>query len=250
MLVLLPPSETKTDGGDGAPLELDALSFPELNPIRERLVSAVVDLAANVPACLAALGLSERQASEVTRNATLRSSPTMPAISRYTGVLYDGIDLAGFTKVERRRAGRRLAVASALFGVLRADDPIPAYRLSGGTVLPDIGGLRPVWQAALSKTLSTVDDLTLDLRSGAYANLAPIPHAVVVSVVTEDGQTISHVNKLYKGQLAAALAKAPREPTSVRGVIKIAAAEGIRLRPSSPKRLELIVPGPQPGHTG
>ncbi|MDT7642462.1 MAG: hypothetical protein QOC83_6750, partial [Pseudonocardiales bacterium] len=31
MLILLPPSETKSDGGDGPPLELDQLSFAELN---------------------------------------------------------------------------------------------------------------------------------------------------------------------------------------------------------------------------
>jgi uncharacterized protein len=254
MLVLLPPSETKADGGKGAPLDLDALSFPELNPIRDRLVSAVVDLAGDVPGSLAALDLSERQVAEVARNAELRRAPTMPAISRYTGVLYDALDLASFTRAERRRAGRRLAVASALFGVLRADDPIPAYRLSGGTVLPGIGGLRAMWHNELSKTLSTVDNLILDLRSGPYANLARIPHAVVVNVVSEDETgrrlTISHFNKFHKGQLAAALAKAPREPSSVRGVIRIAAAAGIQLEVTAPNRLELVVPAPLPERTG
>lgn len=247
MLVLLPPSETKADGGAGAPLDLEALAFPELNPVRERLVSALVGLAGDVPASLAALGLSERQVDEVARNATLRGAPTMPAISRYTGVLYDALDLGSFSRAERRRAGARLAVASALFGAVRADDPIPAYRLSGNSVLPGVGGLRPVWHAALSKTLSTVDDLVLDLRSGPYANLASVPHAVVVRVVSEDATgrrlSISHFNKAHKGYLAAALAKAPREPGSVRGVIRIAAAAGIRLDQTGPRNLDLIIAG-------
>lgn len=245
MLVLLPPSETKADGGAGAPLDLDGLSFPELNPVRSRLVSAVVDLAADVPASLSALGLSEKQAPEVARNATVLSAPTMPALSRYTGVLYDALALPTFTRAERRRAGARLAVASALFGVLRGDDPIPAYRLSGGTILPGVGGLRAVWHSSLSKSLSTADDLVLDLRSGPYANLATVPHAVVVRVVSEDPAgrrvAISHFNKAYKGKLAAALARAPREPSSVRGVIRIAAAAGIRLDVTTPRTLDLVV---------
>jgi uncharacterized protein len=245
MLVLLPPSETKADGGDDTPLDLETLSFPELNEVRGRLVDALVALADDVPASLAALGLTERQAAEVARNAALRGSPTRVAIERYTGVLYDAMDITGFTRAERRRAGTRLAVASALFGVVRADDPIPAYRLSGGSVLPGIGGLRGIWHEELSKTLSTVDEMVLDLRSGPYAGLATIPHAVVVRVVSEDDAgrrlSISHFNKAYKGRLAAALARAPREPTTVKAVIKMAAKAGFRLEQTAPQVLELVV---------
>jgi cytoplasmic iron level regulating protein YaaA (DUF328/UPF0246 family) len=245
MLVLLPPSETKADGGTGGRLDLDALSFPELNPVRERLVAALETLAGDLPASLAALGLTERQGDEVARNAALRVAPTMPALERYTGVLYDALGIGTFTRAERRRAGARLAVASALFGVLRADDPIPGYRLSGGTSLPGVGGLRPMWHPALSKTLSTVDDLILDLRSGPYVNLATIPHAVAVRVVSRDAAgrrlTVSHVNKAHKGRLAAALARAPREPSSLRGVVRIAAAAGIRLESGDRNALDLVV---------
>jgi hypothetical protein len=71
VLVLLPPSETKADGGDGPPLDHDALSFPELNPVRAKLADALVELARDVPASLATLGISERQRDEVIRNAQL-----------------------------------------------------------------------------------------------------------------------------------------------------------------------------------
>ncbi|MBM7775902.1 cytoplasmic iron level regulating protein YaaA (DUF328/UPF0246 family) [Actinokineospora baliensis] len=245
MLVLLPPSETKSDGGDGPALDLAALSFPELTPVRDRVAAALVDLAGDVPAGLAALGLSERQADEVRRNAALFTGPTRPALDRYTGVLYDAMAIKSFTKPERRRANKRLAVASALFGLLRADDPIPTYRLSGGSVIPALGPLRPLWRTPLEKTLSTVDDLVIDLRSGTYANLAAAPSAITVRVVTEDGQgrrkTVSHFNKAYKGRLAAALATAPREPGSLRTVISVAAAAGLRLDRTTPTALDLIV---------
>jgi len=64
---------------------------------------------------------------------------------------------------------------------------------------------------------------------------------VTVRVVSADRRlTISHFNKAHKGRLAAALARAPREPASVRSVIRVAAAAGIRLEPAGERALELI----------
>src|SRR3954451_10670952 len=88
VLVLLPPSETKSPGGSGAPLDLDALSSPSLNPVRAQLVDALAALAADVPASRAALGLSAQQDGEIARNAALLSAATGPALERYNRVLY------------------------------------------------------------------------------------------------------------------------------------------------------------------
>lgn len=240
MLILLPPSETKAAGGSGPPLELDALSFGELNPLRRRLRDALVDLAADVPASLAALGLTERQADEVARNAELRSSPTAPALSRYTGVLYEALDAGSFRRYERARARERLVVASALFGLVRADDPIPAYRLSGSTTLPGAGSLRRLWRPALEPVLAKLDGLVVDLRSGDYAALAPAPAAITVRVVTADGRTVSHFNKSAKGRLAATWVRAAREPSTIRGLVSIAARAGLSLRRTGERELELL----------
>ena len=110
MLVLLPPSETKRAGGDGAPLTLAALSFPELDPLRKELLDELVELARDVPASRAALGLSPRQDDEITRNAALWTSPTLPALRRYTGVLYDALDV-----------GSLRGAAAALVSTARTD---------------------------------------------------------------------------------------------------------------------------------
>ncbi|HET7666755.1 MAG TPA: hypothetical protein VFK56_11960, partial [Mycobacterium sp.] len=93
MIVLLPPSETKRAGGAGPPLSLAALSSPALGSLRASLVDELVELAADRSACRRALGLSASQDAEIDRNAALRTSPTLPAISRYTGVLYDTLDV-------------------------------------------------------------------------------------------------------------------------------------------------------------
>ena len=136
MIVLLPPSETKHAGGDGPPVRLEALSYPELGPLREALIDELVVLTGDHSACRRALGISASQDAEIKRNAVLRSAATLSAISRYTGVLYDALDIGSLRGASAARARSRLAVGSALFGLLRADDPVPAYRLSATSKLP------------------------------------------------------------------------------------------------------------------
>ncbi|QFZ22665.1 peroxide stress protein YaaA [Saccharothrix syringae] len=245
MLVLLPPSETKAEGGSGGPLDLDLLSHPELNPVRAKLVDALVDLAADVPASLAALGLSERQAGEVARNAELRRSPTTPALARYTGVLYDALGLDSLTKAERSRAHRRLAVASALFGLVGGGDPIPAYRLSGGSALPATGPLGALWRPVLEPVLAGADDFMVDLRSSPYNSLARVPGAAVVRVVTEDAKgrrnAVSHFNKAHKGRLARALVESRSEPADLKSLVRVATRSGFHLEPTGPHTADLVV---------
>src|SRR3954462_15789889 len=76
VLVLLPPSETKHPGGDGAPLDLATLAAPQLTPLREQRGDAVVSLPADAPAPRAPLGLPPAQDDEIARNGAIRSSPT------------------------------------------------------------------------------------------------------------------------------------------------------------------------------
>lgn len=243
-MILLPPSETKAAGGTGAPLAIEALSFPELNATRRTLVDALVTLAADGAASRDTLGLSGRQDHEVGRNARLLDSPTMPALCRYTGVLYDALGADGFTRAELARAHRRIAVASALFGVVRAGDPIPAYRLSGGNSLPGIGTLRRAWRPVLEPALNEIGGLVVDLRSGTYAALAKVPDAVTVRVVTDDGsgkrKTVSHHNKAYKGKFAAVLAKARREPSTVDDLLAVSVAAGLKIEQTRDRELELL----------
>jgi cytoplasmic iron level regulating protein YaaA (DUF328/UPF0246 family) len=245
MLVLLPPSETKAPGGDGGPLEPDELSFPECYPVREKVAGALVDLAADVPASLAALGLSARQEFEVQRNAALWESPTLPALARYTGVLFDALDVASLGDAGFERASQRLCVCSALFGLLRGGDPIPAYRLSAGSRIPGLPTLRSLWRPVVSPLLDGSRELVVDLRSGAYASMAPAAEAVpvrVVSVGTGGRRTaVAHRNKAYKGRIARVLGACEAEPRTSGELIDAAGAAGIRLEPREAGGLDLLV---------
>ena len=247
MIVLLPPSETKRVGGDGPPLNLRSLGCPQLRPLREALVAELVELAADPAASRQALGISESQTAEIERNATLRNSPTLPAIHRYTGVLYDALDFASFRAAEAARGRARLAVGSALFGLLRADDRIPAYRLSAGAKLPGKPGLPVRWRPVLEPVLTDLAsrELIVDLRSGAYAGLGRIPGAVGVDVIAEqpDGRrtVVSHFNKAHKGRLARVLAAARSEPDDTTAVAALARRAGMRVERDG-NELTVVVP--------
>lgn len=236
---LLPPSQTKTDGGRARSLDLTRLAFPELTEIRTRIVDALVGLAAEREACAATLGLSARQSAESDRNAALRSSPTMAALDRYAGVLYDAIGLVDLDQAIRRRAGRSVLICSALLGAVRASDPIPAYRLSAGDRLPGMGGLASIWRAPLTAALAEGRDI-VDLRSGAYVALAPLEEAIVVRVVRRDGRSVSHDNKAVKGRLVRAALHAARSPRTSHDLIRASEEAGLLLRQVGERELELV----------
>ncbi|AYF77313.1 peroxide stress protein YaaA [Nocardia yunnanensis] len=246
MLVLLPPSETKSDGGSGGPLDLDRLAMPQLSAVRDKLVTEVIELAADGDAARAALGLGKGADAEIARNAALRTSATRPALDRYTGVLYDALDAAGFTKAQRAKAEARLGIGSALFGVVRAGDPIPAYRLSGGSKLPGLPTLQALWKPVLPAALraEAAGQLVVDLRSGTYMNLGRVPGAVTATVLTErpDGKrtVVSHFNKHHKGLLARALVLSRAEPADIDGLARIAEKSGLRTEIASPTELLII----------
>ncbi|MDP9427375.1 MAG: peroxide stress protein YaaA [Actinomycetota bacterium] len=249
MLVLLPPSETKAPGGDGPPLDLPTLSWPELTDVRAGLLQTLVELAADRPTARTALGLSSGQDSELARNAELLSAPTMPALERYTGVLYDALAVRSLTRAQRARADRRLAVGSALFGLVRGSDRIPAYRLSAGSVLPGRPTLRALWRPALGPVLAAVEELVVDLRSSAYAALAPAPGAVTLDVLSErpDGtrSVVSHANKAHKGRVARLLAGTTGEPGDVVRLRALLRWAGFHVEHDGGAALTLVVPAGQ-----
>jgi len=249
MLILLPPSETKRPGGTGAPLDAARFSLPALAPQRETVIDALVALSGDEAAAMRVLKLSERQRGDVTANAALRTSPTMPAVDRYTGVLFDALDAATLPGAARRWLGAHVLIHSAPFGPVGALDPIPAYRLAAGTSVPGLPPLKRMWADTVTAALADeAPAFVLDLRSEAYAALGPVPaqlRSAYVRVLTEgpDGSTraLNHFNKHAKGELVRALAQSRPRVASLEGFLRWARESGWTVRSGAPGEVDLIV---------
>jgi cytoplasmic iron level regulating protein YaaA (DUF328/UPF0246 family) len=216
VLILLPPSEGKTAPRRGSPLRQDTLAFPALAGPRAAVLDALVGLCARddedgVQAAARTLGLGPTQTEEVRRNAGLRDAPAARADRVYSGVLYEALDLAGLDAAARRRATSWLAVTSALFGLVRPADHIPAYRLAGDVTLPGIGTVSTYWNRHLDPAVrgAAGRGLVVDLRSSTYAAFWRPDRDLAARVVTlrvlheVDGvrKVVSHFNKATKGRI-------------------------------------------------
>lgn len=211
MLLLLPPSEGKTAPDAGPPVDLDALAHPALRPVREARLNALRALSTGDEAtALKELKLGPRSAAELTLNRDLLAAPTASAWRVYTGVLFERLGFGTLSAAARRRAHDRVLVVSALWGVVRPGDRLPAYRCPAGARLPGVPTAKAHWRPALDAALPT-DGLVVDLRSGAYRDLWAGPAdgtTVAVDVVREqDGArtVVSHDAKATRGAVARAL---------------------------------------------
>jgi uncharacterized protein len=251
MLVLLPPSETKTVGGEpGTSLDIGQLSFPVQNAVRRALLQQVVALSRDEAAALTALKLGPKGASEVQRNRDVLSSPLIPALERYTGVLFDALDLSSLLPRAHSWVMDTVAVFSALLGVIRASDPIPAYRLSFDSKLSG-GPLASQWAVVANTLWEDVPGFVLDLRSEGYRKLAPVPadRGVFVALVTEGSlgsrPALGHANKSVKGRLVRALAESGAQLESVQDVVSWGAAHGYHFDADSKREgvMDLVISG-------
>lgn len=221
MLILLPPSEGKAEPEGGESVDLDSLVFAaELRKERQKLLRAV--------------------------DPKLRKAPAAPAAEVYAGVLYQRLDLAGLTATARRRAAKRVLIASALWGFVRPTDRIPRYRLPPSTKLDGIGPLAARWRPALATAMPDKPGETIvDMRSAAYTSAWKPKQARLLAVRAfreEKGKrkVVSHMAKAVRGDVARALLLARAEPKSPQAVAAVAADAGfdVELTPAS---LDVIV---------
>jgi uncharacterized protein len=221
--ILLPPSEGKATPEASRPVDLGALAFAdELRELREALIDAF--------------------------DPVLRKAPAAPAAEIYTGVLYQRMQLSDLPAAARRRAAKRVLIASALWGFVRLEDQIPAYRLPPSTKLDGIGPLAAWWREALAAALPDEPGKTIvDMRSGAYAAAWKPKRATLLLVRAfreESGErkAVSHMAKAVRGEVARALLLAKREPRSPEEVASVAAEAGFEVE-LTPTSLDVIVDG-------
>ena len=203
--ILLPPSEGKAEGGDGAPWAPQDGRFGELlGAQRSALVAALSALGGGGEQLLGVGGKHLVRAQSA--NTSLLGAPTLPARRRYTGVVWDHLDLASLPPGARTRASASIVVVSGLLGLVGIDDPVPDYRLKIGATLAPMGKLSTWWRPPLSAALNTwlADRYVVDLLPNEH-RAAWIPdgvEGVSVTFVERTGKVAGHDAKAAKGRLA------------------------------------------------
>lgn len=208
MLILLPPSEGKTEARKGEPLRLEDLQFPELQGARRAVLAALAE-ASSAADAHSILGVGESLAADVKRNLVLDVAPAAPAHDVYSGVLYDALGYAGMTPTQKRKARDQCVVVSGLWGAIGFGDRIPAYRLSMSVDLPGTGRLAGYWKQHLAAPMAqrAGAGLVVDCRSSTYAAAWTPPArqsaAINVFQVRNGKRTVvSHFAKHTRGELA------------------------------------------------
>jgi uncharacterized protein len=216
VLIALPPSEGKATGGDGPPLDLASLSFPELNRTRRRVLHALGKVCERADAGRVLELPAGQVDAALARNRSVLEAPTLPAGRRYTGVLYDNLDLPG---LDEERVAEQIVIFSGAWGALRITDRIPAYRLAMAVSLPPLGRLAAVWRAGLTEALRP-GGLVVDMRSAPYA-AAWRSGGVAVRVFRErtvggvpKRTVVSHMAKATRGRIAHDLLAAGVDPAT------------------------------------
>lgn len=202
--LLLPPSEGKQHGGDGRPWSPDGGRFSDLAARRSVLVRRLARVRGGNEKLL---GVGGKHLAEARlANVGLMAAPSLPAWRRYTGVVWDGLDVASLPADATRRAMSSVIVVSGLLGLVALDDPTPDYRLKMGASLAPYGKLSTWWRPMLAEPLTdwadrrfVVDLLPNDHRAACCA--ADVD-GVTVTLVERNGKVAGHDAKTAKGRLA------------------------------------------------
>jgi len=219
LAILLPPSEGKAAGGNVPGWDPGSGRFGDaLGPPRTVIARRLARARGGDAHLLGAKGETLERARAANR--ALIGAPCLPAGERFTGVVWDHLDLPSLRRSERLRAGDAIVVVSALAGLVAIDDPLPDHRLKLSASLGDIGRLAPYWRDELTTVLDDHLDghLVIDLLPQEHAAAwTPDPDRYDlrrVELRTRDGKPGGHFAKAAKGRLARALIDA-RSPAAI-----------------------------------
>ena len=208
MIILLPPSEGKTSGGEGLWVPSDGDFGQALGEARcaviEGIKSALHSGQMRNSGRINAVGTNKLVVEG--------EAPVMAASRRYTGVVWKHIDPDTLGQAGCMRASDSVSVVSGLGGLFGWDSLVPDYRLKMGSTLPVVGVLASHWSRHLTELVMS------RAAGGPVIDLLPIEHArafVVplqyadqwtrVELVDAEGGRSGHNGKAAKGRLVRAL---------------------------------------------
>lgn len=206
-VIVLPPSEGKAEGGVKKWSPRAGAFGSALGTPRTEVVTALKKIKGGDAALLGVKGDHLERALRA--NASLIGAPALPAWQRYTGVVWDHLDLASLTAPQRTRALSSIVVVSGLLGLVRADDPIPDYRLKMGARLKPFGTMAAWWNDSVSAALNTyakgcvvIDLLPLEHRKAIEIDENVVAEYFRLGLFERGGKAGGHDAKAAKGRLA------------------------------------------------
>lgn len=194
ILFLLPPSEWKNNN---ASAEKESLSFSFKKPFEIIKNTTEKDLKCT--------GKRYEEAKKFNQNIE-NTTEFLPAISRYSGVMYSAIDFENMSERWQNFFEKYFLIFSGLYGILRPKDMIANYKLPIETK-----GLYDFWGTKIVEKIQEINpEYIVNLLPISYAKLIgigtkklgenPLGNTKIINInfLKPDGKKISHGVKKIK----------------------------------------------------
>ena len=209
MKILFSPSETKIDGGVEKRLNQNSFIFPELYAFRKEILDKYNNFIQTAEkTSLEKLFGTKKDDILNKYKVNIFDSPTKKAIERYTGVAYDYLDYRNLLDTEQKYIDDNCLIFSNLFGVIKANNEIPDYKLKQGESFLNLK-IEKFYIENFSQELDEYlkNEDILDLRAGFYEKFYTIKKPYLTMKFIKDGKVVSHFAKVYRGVILRLLAK-------------------------------------------
>lgn len=209
MKILFSPSETKISAGAGQHFNKDSFIFPELFEKRVEILDAYNIYLQNAQDSELEKLFGTKKSDILKKYRTnIFKASTIKAIKRYDGVAYKHLCYNELDEVAQAYIDKNVLIFSNLFGVLRARDCIPDYRLKQAMSFNDLK-IEQFYNDNFSKAIDAYleDDDILDLRAGFYERFYTIKKSYTTLKFLKDSKVLSHFAKAYRGEVLRVVAQ-------------------------------------------
>jgi len=193
LIILIPPSEGKAEGGDIQPVKPSS-------DVKE-MISLLQNYSGDLQNLLGVKGKALEKAVEANKN--ILKAKTMPAIQRYAGVVYKGVDYSTLSSDNKKYFDNHVRIVSALFGLVSPQDKIPNYKLK----IEKLNSAK-YWKKKISEKLK--NKFVIDLLPQSHKKAVEYENGIELEFkITKNNKRIpaGHNGKYIKGRFVRWLCK-------------------------------------------
>lgn len=209
MKILFSPSESKINGGESSPIDKNSFIFPELFPLRMKVVEKYQDFIKKATTKeLESLFSTKKSESIKQYKENMLKKATTKAIQRYDGVAFSHLQYNLLDPKAQAYIDENVMIFSNLFGAIKAKDSIPEYKLKQGAKIPNFN-IESFYRENFSKTLDKylANDEILDLRAAFYEKFYKPNKSYITMKFIKNNKVVSHYAKAYRGKILKLIAQ-------------------------------------------